>query len=227
MIFDFYKLVEKHDLDIKGVVHVGAHECGEILLYSTLGIKDAILIEANPDRFNNLTKTIKEGRYNTWCSPLTYSQLPEDLSSITSHYKVLNLAITDYNGEADLNISTHDGGADSLYKITKEGTDDSWCKYTHCGSVKVKCATLDSLDIPKHFNFLNVDIEGAELECFRGADKLLNQIDYILCEVQEVKRFENSCLESELIEFLGSRGFRKVDYIAGTSKWGDSLFSSK
>jgi hypothetical protein len=46
------KEILKNDIKVTGALHIGAHECEEIPLYYSLGLKleDIIWIEANPDK---------------------------------------------------------------------------------------------------------------------------------------------------------------------------------
>lgn len=231
MLTNFQTLISKHNLKINGVLHIGAHEGAEMLDYAQAGIPYAILVEANPTRFQNLQKSIEEKRYPTWCSPLTYAYLPEDIKNNTEFY-AYNYAITNEVGLIDLNLSTHDGGMDSIYKINAHGTNTSWAPYQHTNLIQVPSTTLDLLIVShntvhrKHFrpNFLNIDIEGAELEALKGADFVLSYTDYILVETQDTPRFEGSCVKQELSTFLLQYGFKEADYFGTKYDWGDTFY---
>jgi FkbM family methyltransferase len=231
MIFDFPELVQRHKMTIKGIIHVGAHEAGEIHLYSALGIKDVVLIEANPKRFNNLLHTLKNGMCNAGCSPLTYINLPDNLASITKNYIAYNYVVYSKDiEEIDFHLTSADGGADSIYKITIEGSNNSWCNYTNIDTIKVPTITLDKLITNKKtYNFLNLDVEGAELDALEGAVDLLDNIDYILCETQYKERFKDSPTHNIIESFLNKKGFCCVDktdtYLS--LNWGDALFIKK
>jgi len=58
MMLDLTQLLEKYNIKIKGIVHVGAHEGMETPNYVRAGITDVILVEANPFRFSNLTESL-------------------------------------------------------------------------------------------------------------------------------------------------------------------------
>ncbi len=51
MLINFDYLKNKYSLDIKGIMHIGAHQCEELNAYLNLGlqIEDIIWIEANSD----------------------------------------------------------------------------------------------------------------------------------------------------------------------------------
>ena len=61
----------------------GAWEGCETKAYSDLGIKDVVLIEANPQRYQNLLETLQTGRHCVWGVPLKYEQLPQSNAYIS------------------------------------------------------------------------------------------------------------------------------------------------
>lgn len=231
MLTNFQNLIDKHNLKINGVLHIGAHEGAEMLDYAQAGIPYAILVEANPTRFKNLEKSIEEKRYPTWCSPLAYAPLPEEVKDNT-RFVAYNYAITNDVGVVEFNLSNHDGGMDSIYKLNDHGKKTSWAPYQHIETIKVISLTLDILMVlhntccREHLrpNFLNIDIEGAELEALKGAEFVLSYTDYILLETQDTPRFEGSCTKSELSSFLLQYGFKEADYFPSPYDWGDTLY---
>ncbi len=126
MMLDFNQLLEKYDIKIKGILHVGAHEGGETLAYVKAGIKNVLLVEANPFRFSNLTESLNTGRYCVWCSPLKYEYFNESESQILKGYKAYNYAVSNRDeGTITFNLSNYDGGTDSIFKINEWGRDSS------------------------------------------------------------------------------------------------------
>lgn len=221
----FEDLVSRYNVSVKGVVHVGAHEGGEIKNYSSLGIKNVVLIEANPTRFKNLLESLSTGRYCTWCSPLTYEYFNDHRTDIVKQYKPYNYAISDRTGSISFNVSNYDGGTDSIFKINRIGQQTSWVPYEHIDTIEVPTITLDILIEDKQsYNFLNIDVEGAELLVLKGATELLKNIDWIQVETQDVVRFDNSSTRPEVIAILERHGFELVTYFDTGKGWGDCLF---
>ena len=238
MLSNFQDLIAKHNLKIDGVLHIGAHEGAEMLDYAKANIRYAILVEANPIRFKNLQKSIEGKRYPTWCSPLTYAPLPDDIKDNTKFY-AYNYAVSDVDHvRVNLNVSDHDGGMDSLLQINDHGSKTAWVPYKHVDTVETYTIMIDSLmylhgtrfiHVTKankliRPNFLNMDIEGAELIALRGAHHTLKHTDYILVETQDTPRFEGSCTKSELSSFLLQYGFKEADYFPSPYDWGDTLY---
>ena len=223
MMFDFENLIERHELKINGIIHVGAHECGEVEIYSRLGIKNVVLIEANPYRFLRLKETLQTGRYCVNCSPLTYLPLPINQALITKNYIPINAVVCQSPGEVKFHLSDGDGGADSIYEINEVGSRESWCNYKHTDELRLRSSQLnDIIPNPKDYNFLNIDVEGAELDVLKSYN--LEHINYILLEVQSTPRFTGSHSRKEVSEYLVGNGFKSIDYYATQYSWGDELF---
>jgi hypothetical protein len=85
-------------------------------------------------------------------------------------------------------------------------------------------------------NFLNMDLQGYELECLKGAEPILGSFDWIYTEFFEDPLYEGSALMPELTAWLQARGFGLVEKKmfgaqsrdSRTEKWygwGDALFA--
>jgi hypothetical protein len=103
--------------------------------------------------------------------------------------------------------------------------------------VTVPAITLDglfethALDLAA-YNFINIDIQGAELLAFKGASKALAAVDVVISEVNLLEMYEGGPLEEEIVNFLGQCGFEKKDVVYHTlydksstfPAWGECLF---
>ena len=94
-------------------------------------------------------------------------------------------------------------------------------KFEKTNDIDIK--KLDSLDNIK-VNFLNIDVQGYELEVLKGGIKTLENIDYIYSEVNRNELYENGVLVEDLDEFLYQYNFRRIttSWCGGT--WGDALY---
>ncbi len=54
---------------------------------------------------------------------------------------------------------------------------------------------------------LVLDVQGFEFEVLKGADKLLDSVDMVLCEVSFAGLYENQCTFEDLYGFLAPKGF--------------------
>jgi len=192
MLLSLIKLIEKYNMDILGIIHVGAHTFEEKPIYDQLGVK-CYWIEANA----RLCTDFKE----------------------TEMHKVFNFAASDHAGIADFNI-TNNIASSSLLKLKEHLKYHP--KVKHERTIEVYTNTIDSLSITGA-NFINLDIQGAELLALKGATKTLKHIDYIYTEVNEIEIYENCCLISDLDRFL-IKDFKRVETYITQHKWGDALY---
>ena len=75
-------------------------------------------------------------------------------------------------------------------------------------------------------NFMNVDVQGYELEVFKGGKETLEQIEYVYCEVNRGEMYEGNPMIEELDEYLGGYGFERVEthWPETWYKWGDAFY---
>jgi hypothetical protein len=75
------------------------------------------------------------------------------------------------------------------------------------------------------FNFLNLDIQGAEYEAMKGLGNLINQISYIYTEVYSLELYRENGYLGDVDQFLGNKGFIRVGAnINPKIGWGDALY---
>lgn len=188
---------------IRGVIHIGAHRAQERPHYLSAGIKNIIWIEADP-------------RLATW--------LEEHCDE-----PVFNFAICDEDDVGvDLYIASNDGVSSSIL-MPKEHL----FKHPNIGfgeSARVEGVTLDSLLWraglkAADYNFINMDIQGAELLALRGMTKTLPYIDTVYTEVNFIEMYEGCGLVDGVDDFLADYRFeRRVTNDTGFG-WGDALYT--
>jgi len=186
MYIKYKELLNKYDIDVKGILHVGAHHAEEYKDYTRNGCdKDKIIwIEGN----EGLCKRLK---------------IPN----------VFNYVVGDENDkEVQFNIANN-GQSSSILELGKHKELYPHISYTR--KKKRKTCRIDKIyeteKVPKDFaNFLNLDIQGAELLALRGMGELLQQFDYIYTEVNYSYIYEGCCLIGELDDFLKGFNFSRT-----------------
>lgn len=200
MIFDLKNLKEKYNLDIKGVIHVGAHFGKEFQIYEDLKIKNSIFFEPS-------SKTFKILKHN-----------------IGDKTILVNKAVGNENKKIEINLETSNEGQSNSILTPKIHLN----QYPHIQffeKEEVDMVRLDDfLQNPKDYNFMNIDVQGYELEVLKGSEKLLENIDYIMVEINRAEVYENCAMIDDLICFLKPYKFKLVeqDWLGGT--WGDGFF---
>jgi FkbM family methyltransferase len=142
--------------------------------------------------------------------------LTEDIKSKIS---VFNLAISDFNGKSpfypvDLLTSSHPNiGASSLLKF-KEGLNGSFFNETwNQKEIIVDCLTLDNwcdINSKKNIDVIWIDVQGAELNVFKGAEKTLKNTKVIFTEVGLKPYYEGHSMRDDIDNFLINLGFIEI-----------------
>jgi FkbM family methyltransferase len=200
MLIPLNWLVQKYGLRFSGILHVGAHECEEIADYDKyLGRDLVVWIEALPDKVD-FCKTTYPGVL------IEQAVVSDCVESVVFHRS--------NNGQSSsiLDLGTHMIHHPHIHYV---------------GDYEVKTQRLDSIlnkyTVP--FNFINLDIQGAELKALKGMESYLSSIQYIYTEVNSDYVYKGCCLVTELDEYLGQFGFKRVETSwYGQAGWGDAFY---
>lgn len=200
----------------KGIVHIGAHQGQEVREYLKAGFAHIVLVEANPE----------------WCAYLKkeFGDLP--------NIQIFEYAISDKEGTMEFHVHTSRSGSTEPASLLRMKRFNQIVKTLHTPStITVSTITLDGLFgkynlSPDDFNFLNVDVQGAELMVFKGATKTLESIDVVISEVNLVELYENAPLEQDIVSYLSRFQFDKkkavyhnlYDEKKTFPAWGECLF---
>lgn len=197
-------LVNKYNIQFKGILHVGAHECEELSVYDNyLSRNNMLWIEALPDKVEFCEKTfpnilIEQAVISDSIETVTFNRANNDQSSSFLEFGLHSVFHSDVKF------------VDSFQTETKM-LKDVICKY----------------DIP--FNFVNLDIQGVELKALKGmGDDYLNQIQYIYTEVNSDYVYKNCAIIDEIDDYLKQFGFERVETSwCGDFRWGDAFYVKK
>lgn len=200
MIISLDYLYKKYNMNITGVVHVGGHYGEEIPTYYSLGIKNIILFEPVKDSFNILK------RYES------------------GNTKVLNYALGDKERDSvTMFLSSNNKESSSLLLPEKHLT-----QYPHITFNEIEQVSLKRLDSfkkeIKNCNFLNMDVQGYELNVIKGAGDLIKNFDYIYCEVNRDETYKGNALVEEIDEYLINYSFIRVETDWSGNIWGDAFY---
>lgn len=204
MLLSLSDITKKYDIHIKGVIHIGAHYGEEYEIYKTQNVNNFIFFEPLGHNFSVL-----------------YSRL-KDKSDVI----LVNKALGATNDKVIMNVEEANCGQSSSVLKPKLHLQ----QYPHIVFNKkeeVDMITLDSYFSDSSildFNFINIDVQGYELEVFKGSINTLKHIDYIITEVNRAELYENCCNVYELDCFLSSHGFARIETNWEGITWGDALY---
>jgi len=202
MLFNFKNLQQNYNLHVKNIIHVGGHFGNEIAMYKDLWPACFIQIfEPHPETYKKLTLTA-----NTY-------------KDITCH----NLALGSQKTQMTMYVEQNNNGQSNSLLKPKLHIE----QYPHIvfnNTVEVEVNTLDSFNLNQTYNFLNIDVQGFELEVLKGSKNTLLNIDYIICEVNNTELYENCCKVHEVDEFLRTYNFVRTETVWTGTTWGDALY---
>jgi FkbM family methyltransferase len=199
----------RHEVTPKGVIHVGAHEAAELEEYLSLGFAKIFYVEANPKLIPALRA--KASRY-------------------PGRVFVAHAAASDSDGTVRLRVTSMDQSS-SILPLGKH--KEIYPSIREVGQVEVRSRCLDTLLAeegldPKDFNFLNLDIQGAELMALRGATKLLTTITAVNSEINLQELYKGAALLGEVEEFMEKKGFSRASMVTPWHpSWGDAFYVRK
>jgi FkbM family methyltransferase len=203
MLLSFTGLRKKYNMDVKGIIHIGGHYGEEIDEYIRNGIQEIVIFEPLSDSFDILCENIQELNAN-----------------IIAHQVALGPEET----TATMYVSDNEKQSSSLLKPKVHITHHPHVKFPETEDVEVK--VLDDFDYTK-YNFINMDVQGYELEVLKGSTETLKHVDYVYCEVNRDEVYEGNAYVEELDEFLSAYGMERVETSWEGQIWGDALYIKK
>lgn len=195
----FKSTIKKYNMSINGILHIGAHFGLEIPTYKECGIPNIMMFEPVSHTFEVLKKNA-----------------PSDII-------LVNKALGNENKQIEMNITyDHNGQSSSILepKLHLEQHPDIQFKH----KMIVDMVRLDDVQFNRNdYNYINIDVQGYELEVFKGASETLNYIDYIMCEVNNAEVYKGCAIINQLDYYLTKYKFRRVE-TEWNGYWGDAIY---
>lgn len=198
MLINFNDIVDKYGMP-KGVIHIGAHLMEEKNDYISNGLFNTIWIEANP----TLYKSIKN-------NGIVYNYVVSDKDDTLVNFNI-----------------TNNGQSSSILDLDKHKIHHPQIYISNIITLKSKRMDTiikeNNIDI-NNYDFLNIDIQGAELLALKGFGDLLNNIKYIYTEINTNTLYKNCALVGEIDKYLKKYKFKRVETSMTEFEWGDALY---
>ena len=205
MLIPLHELVNHFKLNLRGVLHIGAHECEEQIAYIQQGIKN-------------------ENIYWLEAMDNKVSEMKQKMPHVQLYHCVVN---DEDNKELELKI-TNNGQSSSLLEL---GSHLKHHPHVHVvATKKYKTKRLDTFikenNIPvDNLNFLNLDIQGMELKAMKGMGDQISKFDFIYTEVNTEYVYKNCALLTEIDEYLSKYHFKRVAIkMCRNFGWGDAFY---
>ena len=192
---------------IKGIIHIGAHELEEYSSYLKKNIDNVIWIEANPEKYSHIEKKIRKNKNMILGKFAAGSEIEKLFLNISN------------NGQSSsiLPLGTHKLSYPNIFYTSR---------------VKVNVFPFDYWAIDHKidnelYNFINIDIQGYELEALKGMKEQLFFADYIYLEVNFREVYKNCSKIKDLDKFLCNYNFKRVGTYKTNKGWGDAIYVKK
>jgi FkbM family methyltransferase len=204
MLIPFKKCCSLSPTQIKGIIHLGAHDLEELPQYLNNGI--------------NKNKII-------WIEAME-----QKVKLYNNNHKIYNICVSDTDDEEVIFKITNNGQSSSILDF---GThQNSYKEIVFIKYVPMKTTRMDTLITRENinindYNFLNLDLQGVELKALKGFGNLLNKVDYIYTEVNTAEVYINCCKLEEIDEYLATFGFVRVATELTSEYWGDAYYIRK
>lgn len=205
MLIPLIDLYNKYNLDIRGVIHIGAYNAEELPAYRECNVPKVIWIEALPNLAGRLVQRFKDDDTQHVICDVISDKIEEVEFKVTNNEASSSI----------LELGTHLQHHPKIYEEKRE-------LVTTITMAKV----IDDYGINiDQYNFLNIDIQGAELKCLVGMGAYLNKIDYLYLEVNTEEVYKGCALLHEIENFLTD--FQRVEINMTKYGWGDGFWLRK
>lgn len=196
------QLLSQFGIKVKGILHVGSHDCEEITDYVHEGVspQNVYWIDANAEK---VASQKARGIPNVYCQ-----------------------AIDSQEGEVEFYI-TNNGQSSSLLEFGTHAQSYPHVTVSHVEKVKTDTLKnwIQKNNIPiQDCTFWNFDIQGKELDALKSAGEFINYAKSLYLEVNTQEVYKGCGLIQEIDSYLSNYGFSRVKLSMTTEGWGDALY---
>lgn len=209
MLIPFEKIVHKYNVNITGVLHCGASTGQEAGDYYKLGVKNMLFIEAIPDVYKTLETNI--------------SQYPGAWA--------VNACLSDIDDqEVTFNIANNEGQSSSLLEFDTHRQEHPEVEFID--KIQLKTKRLDTLISELNvnvyeFNFINLDLQCAELMALKGLGDYLSYFKYAYLEVNRKPLYKGCPMIGDIEDYMRKYGFVTKEIKWTNFGWGDAFMIKK
>lgn len=198
------KLVEYHKP--KNVIHIGAHLGEEVDSYYNYGVDHSLWVEGNEALMRQLQSNISRYR----------------------NARSINAVLIDVDDQDIVFNISNNGVSSSVLELEHHKIE--YPEVTYVGHREMKSRTLNTIFVENNipfdlYDFINVDIQGAELMMLKGATKILPHLKCLYLEVNQKELYKGEPMVEEIDEYLLDWGFVRVETCwCKDAGWGEAIY---
>lgn len=201
MILELKDLMTKYNMNISGIIHIGAHHGQEVNNYVNLGIDNIVLFEPLEQNFKILQQNVCQ---------------------LNASIEAYCIALGNREQKIKMFLSSNNLESSSILKPKKHLELHSDVTFNVEQEVEMK--KLDDFSLTQ-YNFMNIDVQGYEMEVLMGSENTLHYIDYLYCEVNRDEVYEKNAYVEEIDEYLLNYQMKRVETSWWENgDWGDALY---
>jgi FkbM family methyltransferase len=199
------KQIEPFLKNLKGAIHVGANIGEERDWYKMHGMNRVLWFEPNDEIFPILLTNIKDSLEN----------------------KAFNIGIHDVFTQAVLHIASNKGQSSSILELGTHAIHHP--DVTHIRDKNIELIRLDTFFKKEKikitdYNFLNIDVEGVELNVLKSFGTMIRLMDYIYVEVHIGEVYKKNSLLADVDKYLETFHFMRIQTKITKANWGDAFY---
>lgn len=202
MQIDFKKLIEKYNIKITGIIHLGVHYFEEKEIFVSMGVSKFVLVEPQKHCISQIAGKIA------------------DIDAL-----VFDCAVFDYKGTGVMHCDDNNYGHSSSLLFPKEHLKQyPEIKFPRREVVQVN--KIENLQFDrKNYNVLVMDIQGSELNALKGTERtFLFGISAIFTEINFEEMYEGCAQSQALDTYLSDYGFSRVETGEIEKGWTDAMY---
>lgn len=199
MLIPLKHIVDKYNINIKGIIHIGAHNCQE------------------------------EDSYSWYCTDVLWIEGNENIVKRQNKSNLYHVLVSDKDDEyVDFHISNNEQSSSILHLGTHKQQHPS-VKYVSTVKMKTKRIDTfyKEHDIQNDaFNFVTLDIQGMELKALESFGDILKHVDYIYTEVNRNYTYIDCALVEDIDSYLDKYNFKRIEtkWASANMSWGDAFY---
>jgi FkbM family methyltransferase len=196
-------ILKQRNINVKGALHIGAHECEELGFYNQLGLSPEKVI---------------------WIDAL---QRKVDEAKAKGIPNVFQAVVTDKDDDLVTFHITNNVQSSSILEFGTHATHHPGVNFI--ADIQLKTVTIDTFFLRNGLNlknceFWNFDIQGAEMLALKGGKIALEFPKAIYLEVNTEEVYKGCAKMDEIDSFLKTHGFERVLTNITPCGWGDALY---